>query len=97
MRLRLTLLLALLCAATARATVFVPMAVEDLARSSAAIVVGTVKVLAGVEHNGRVFTLVSVAVEQTLKGGISASIITLKEAGGVVRSEERRVGKECRL
>ena len=84
MRLRLASLLALVCATSARATVFVPMSVEDLARSSAAIVIGTVRDLTGTEENGRVFTLVSVAVEQTLSGELPGSTITLKENGGSV-------------
>jgi len=84
MRLRVAALLALLYAPPARATVFVPMSVEDLARSSAAIVIGTVHDLTGIEERGRVFTLVSVAVEQTLSGELPGSTITLKENGGSV-------------
>ncbi len=84
MRPYLALLLLVWCVAPAHATIFVPMAVEDLTRSSSAIVIGNVGDLTGVEGNGRVFTLVTVAVEQVLKGAISESIITLKEDGGAV-------------
>lgn len=84
MRPRLALLLLLCCAAPAHATIFVPMAVEDLARSSSAIVIGSVGDLTGVESHGRVFTLVTVAVEQVLKGAVAESVVTLKEDGGAV-------------
>jgi hypothetical protein len=77
-------LLVILLTAAARATVFVPMTVEDLARSSAAIVIGTVRDLTGIEERGRVFTLVAVAVEQRLSGELPGSTITLKESGGSV-------------
>jgi hypothetical protein len=83
-RLHLALLFASVCATTARATVFVPMTTEDLARSSAAIVIGTVGDLSAVEQNGRVFTLVTVGVEHVLKGNLAGSVITLKEDGGIV-------------
>jgi hypothetical protein len=58
------------------------MAVEDLARSSPAIVIGTVESVTGIDGDARVFTLVRVAVEQVLRGELTDSVIVLKESGG---------------
>lgn len=80
----MALLLLWWCAAPVQATVFVPMTVENLARSSAAVVIGTVGTRSGIESDGRVFTLVTVAVEQVLKGEVAEPVTTLKEAGGAV-------------
>ena len=88
MRLRMAVLLALCCATQVGATIFVPMAVEDLARSSSTIVLGTIGDVTGVEENSRVFTLVSVAVEQSFKGDVAGGVITLKEAGGIVPARQ---------
>ena len=85
---RLALLFVLLCATPVCATIFVPMTVEDLARSSSAIVTGTVGDLTGVEQNRRVFTLVTVSIEQVLKGELAEPVITLKENGGIVAGKQ---------
>ncbi len=77
-------LLVVYSAGQVHATVFVPMTVEDLTRSSVAVVIGTVDDLAGVEQGGRVFTAVRMVVEETLKGEFTTSAVTLKEAGGEV-------------
>jgi hypothetical protein len=74
-----------LCSARTRATTVVPMSIEDLARSSVAIVIGTVDDLTAVQSpDGRIFTLVHLTLEQVLKGDLSAAAITLKESGGTV-------------
>jgi len=88
MRLHVAALLALCCAIPVQAMIFVPMAVEDLARSSSAIVIGTVGNVTGVEENDRVFTLVPVAVEQALKGHVAEGVVMLKEAGGIVPARQ---------
>ena len=85
---RLALLFVLLCATPVCATIFVPMGVDDLARSSSAIVIGTVGDLTGVEQNRRVFTLVTVSIEQVLKGDLAEPVITLKESGGIVAGKQ---------
>ncbi|MFQ5667969.1 MAG: putative Ig domain-containing protein [Candidatus Binatia bacterium] len=85
---RLTLLLGLggmLPSTELRAAVFVPMTVEDLTEGSVAVVTGTVGRLTGVElADGRIYTLVDVAVDQVLKGALPTGVITLKEDGGAV-------------
>lgn len=94
MRVHHTLLVASICvvsAAQAGATAFVPMTVEDLTDSSAAIVIGTVEQLTGVEHEGTISTLVTVTVEQVLKGDLHATDITLKEDGGSVGGRQQIV------
>src|SRR5262245_38152718 len=76
-------LVLVVCSVDVRATTFVPMSVEDLTRSSTAIVIGTVDELTAVQSkDGRIFTLVHLTVDQVLKGDLSAPTITLKEAGG---------------
>ena len=61
------------------------MPVEDLANSSAAVVIGTVRQLTSVRsRSGAIVTLVQVAVEEVLKGGLADPVITLKEDGGEV-------------
>jgi hypothetical protein len=81
------------CSATAgRATTYVPMPIDDLTRSSVAVVIGTVTRLAGVQsHEGTMFTLVTVAVEQVVAGAVDTSEITLKEAGGTVGDHDEVV------
>ena len=83
----LALLLGLLCAPV-DATIFVPMAVEDLTRSSPVVVIGTVDSVTGLDSDGRVFTLASVVVEQVLKGDLTDSVITLKENGGATADRQ---------
>lgn len=79
----------ILSAAAARATTYVPMPVEDLARSSVAIVIGTVTSLRGVQSSrNEIFTLVAVTVEQVMKGALSTPAITLKENGGMAGDRE---------
>ena len=77
--------LALLAAGAARATTFIPMSIEDLAHSSVATVTGTVQELRSVQaRDGEVYTLVTIAIEQVLRGALSAPVIILKEDGGSV-------------
>jgi putative Ig domain-containing protein/matrixin len=74
-----------LTAAAARATTFVPMSVDDLTRSSTVVVMGTVGGLTGVQaRDGRLFTLVTLNIDEVLKGALPAMTIVLKEAGGTV-------------
>jgi len=80
-------LLATLClafgAASAGATAFVPMPIDDLARSSAAVIVGTVHRVDSLERAGRIFTEVTLAIEETVKGKVG-TMLTLVEPGGVI-------------
>ena len=77
--------LALLAAGAARVTTFIPMSIEDLAHSSVATVTGTVQELRSVQaRDGEVYTLVTIAIEQVLRGALSAPVIILKEDGGSV-------------
>src|SRR2546428_7724231 len=81
----------LLTGTVARGTTFVPMSMDDLTRSSAAIVLGTIDGLTGVQSgDGRLFTLVTLSVEEVLKGALPAQTIILKEVGGTV-GETREV------
>src|SRR6266404_1598783 len=68
----------LLTVTAARATTFVPMSIDDLTRSSTAVVIGTVDGLTGVQaRDGRLFTLVSLGVDEVLKGTLPAMSIIL--------------------
>jgi hypothetical protein len=70
---------------TARATIFAPMSIEDLAASSPVIAIGTVQGVTGVQSpEGEISTLVDVRVDFELKGNLGAAVITLKEDGGSV-------------
>lgn len=67
----------------AGATVFVPVSVADLTRSSVASVLGTVVGIRGIEsRSGSILTLIDVAVEKVVHGEIRTGAITLKEFGG---------------
>jgi matrixin len=80
-----------LTAAAAGATTFVPMSMDDLTRSSAVVVMGTVGELTGVQSpDGRLFTLVTLNVDEVLRGALPAMTIVLKEVGGTV-GETREV------
>ncbi len=71
---------------------FIPMPVDDLARSSAAVVIGTVTDLTAVRSpNGEIFTLVRVAVEEVVQGALAEPVITLKEDGGEVGNQREVV------
>jgi hypothetical protein len=73
------------CATEAAATMFIPMSVEELANSSEAVVIGTVRQLTGVRsRNGEIITLVELAVDEVVKGSLPDRSITLKEDGGTV-------------
>jgi hypothetical protein len=68
------------------------MTVDDLTRSSVAAVIGTVEGLTGVQSpDGAIVTLVTVSVEQVLKGEVPAPVITLKEDGGTVAGRQEVV------
>ena len=74
------------------ATTIVPMTLQDLAQSSVGAVIGTVQELMAVQaHDGRIFTLVTVAVEEVLAGDPLPSVITLKEDGGTVAGQQEVV------
>jgi hypothetical protein len=68
-----------------RATVLVPADLSELSRSAAAIVRGTVTVVKPEWADGRrrVETIVTVAVEQTLKGGLGRTV-SFKVPGGEI-------------
>jgi hypothetical protein len=70
-------------ARSAGATAFVPLPIDDLARSSTAVIAGTVQGVEPVERAGRIFTEVTVAVEETVKGDVGTRL-TLTEPGGVI-------------
>lgn len=75
---------AVLAAASVDATTIVPVAVQDLADSSDAVVSGTVERVVHSElADGRIVTRVSIAVDETWKGVPSQSL-ELVESGGVV-------------
>jgi len=77
--------LAIVSAGAADATTFVPMPIEELAADSVATVIGTVQDINTVEaHDGDIFTLVRVAVEEVLRGDVPGPVITLKEDGGSI-------------
>ena len=79
------------CAAEAAATTFIPMPVEELASSSQAVVIGSVRQLTGVRSsNGEIVTLVELAIDEVVKGWLPEPIITLKEDGGTV-GDQREV------
>jgi len=71
--------------AAAWASMFVPMSVEDLTRSSAASLVGSVSSVRAVEtRSGAIFTLIEVSVDQVVHGTLPSKTVTLKELGGAV-------------
>ncbi len=88
-------LLAVLAGAVATqagAAVFIPMPVEDLTRSSLAVVIARVRATRGVvTANGQVSTLVDLDVEELLHGTLPASAVTLAEPGGQVGVIEERI------
>jgi hypothetical protein len=86
-RMLLILLVAALADAwPARATTVVPVPEHDLIRDAAAIVVGQVRSIESHWDPARrqVFTRVTLALDDVLKGEIAATEITLKQAGGTV-------------
>src|ERR1041385_4953702 len=84
-RFGLALTFLLLVPAALRATIFVPMTIDDLARSSVAVVIGTVDRLTSVDSpDGRISTLVAVRIEEVLRGDVPVPVVTLKEDGGTV-------------
>lgn len=94
MRQRTWALSALLIAAAAQvnATTFVPMSVEDLTRSSVATVLGTVTQVRSVESRRHaIFTLVTIAVDEVVRGQLATPVITLKEDGGVIGGRRETV------
>src|SRR5262245_48820659 len=67
---------------SAHATTFVAMSEKTLARSSDAIVTGTVTALETVgDPSGGIWTLVTLAVDGRYKGDVGAEIV-LKQPGG---------------
>jgi len=70
-------------AAPAGATVLVPMSLEDLTNSSAAVVVANVEEVSSLEEaGGGISTRVRLGVDQALKGKIDVSALVLTELGG---------------
>jgi hypothetical protein len=79
------------CAREAVATIFIPVPVEELASSSEAVVVGTVRQLSGVRsRDGHLVTLVELEVDEVVRGSLPDPVITLKEDGGTV-GDQREV------
>lgn len=69
----------------ARATTFVPMGIDDLTASSAAVVIATVERVAGArDGDGSLTTRVDLRIEQTLKGVVTSPTLVLRELGGRV-------------
>lgn len=74
-----------LAAAGVQATTFVPMSLENLARSSVGSVVGTVTEITGVRSaRGRLYTLIEIEVEEVLHGSVPGDRIVVREYGGKV-------------
>jgi hypothetical protein len=64
------------------------VSIENLARSSSVVLIGTVDDLTAAERpNGQIVTLIAIRVDETLKGTVDTSIVTLQEPGG--RLEDR--------
>lgn len=80
------LLLILALAPPADGTTFVPMSDEDLARRSAAVVLGTVKRIESAldRTNGGVNTYVHLRVTRVLLGDLEPGTLVLRERGGTV-------------
>ena len=77
--------LLLVSATRVAATVFVPLSLAELTRSSVAVVVATVdRMVSVVEQDGDVVTLVTLHVEEPVAGNLPVGEITLREDGGVV-------------
>lgn len=74
------------CASDARrmdATTFVPMSIEVMTDSSAAVVIATVEqVTSGRDDRNRLRTAVELRVEQSLKGAGVGPVLVLQELGG---------------
>jgi hypothetical protein len=82
---RLALTFALLSCSAADATTIVPMSIENLTRSSDAVVLATVESVASANRDdGRIETLVELAIAEVLKGAVGDDVITLHEPGGEV-------------
>lgn len=84
--------LLLMLSAPARATTIVRMSDEALTLGADAIVAGTV-VAVGAErtHGGAIYTAVTLAVQEVLKGYVPSATVTLRERGGVLDGEEVHV------
>lgn len=68
---------------TAESTTFIPMGIQELARSSSAVVMGTVEsTKAAQSRSGRIVTLVRILVDESLKGDVGGRVLTLREPGG---------------
>src|SRR5262249_19540818 len=79
-------------ATRAGASTFIPMSVENLTRSSVAVVTARVPATRGVlSANGTVNPLVALAVEEILHGALPASAVTLKEPGGKAAGVEEAI------
>ena len=77
--------LGLLVAGTARASTFVEIPMPDFVRAAEAIVLGSVESLESVSTvDGRIYTYVTLELEEVLKGGLTSSSVTLKQPGGRV-------------
>ncbi|HEV8584337.1 MAG TPA: Ig-like domain-containing protein [Methylomirabilota bacterium] len=79
----LGLVAVLVAVAPAAATVVVPVTEADLVAQAAAVVIGRVTAIESHAHGGRVFTNVTLAVEEMLKGD-SVPTLTVRLLGGRV-------------
>jgi hypothetical protein len=88
----LTGLVGLYRPAAVSGTAFVPMPIEDLARSSVSSVLGRVLEVEGLRTaGGNIVTLVRVRVDEVIGGRLPSPNIVLKEQGGRVGDERLRV------
>jgi hypothetical protein len=80
----------LFTAVTANAMTFVPISIEDLARSSIATAIGTVGSVDSLKtSDGRIFTNITVVVDDVVRGDLTEPVITITEPGGSVGSEHQ--------
>ncbi len=85
MRVRVLLVLLLLGAVRATATTLVPMSDDDLVRTSAVVVMGTVRRIETLAlHDGRLVTEVTIAVDAAVKGRLSSRRLVVTQPGGRV-------------
>jgi hypothetical protein len=76
-------LVMLLAAVPATATVVVPVAEADLVGQSAAVVIGRVNAIESHADSGRIYTNITLAIDETLKGD-SVPTLTVRLLGGQV-------------
>ena len=82
----LALLTALVWCRPVSATIVVPMPDEDLAAQADAVVIGDVAKITSHwdDTQGRIFTTITIAVHEVLKGDVTESQLTLTQMGGTI-------------